>query len=75
MQAALLHTVPQFMVSLKVGCARGELGGIDLGREIRVLGFNHNIQGSRGITSEVRHLIRNWFTDTLGDIFPDDQEN
>ena len=32
-----------------------------LNRRVIVLGFNHNIQGSRGITSEIRNSIRDWF--------------
>jgi len=37
-----------------------KLAGIDLGRDILVLGFNHNIQSSFGVTNEVREAIRNW---------------
>jgi len=32
-----------------------------LDRRVLVLGFNHNIQGSWGITSEIRNSIRDWF--------------
>lgn len=32
-----------------------------LDRRVLVLGFNHNIQDSRGITSEIRDSIRDWF--------------
>lgn len=38
------------------------IGGIDLGREIQVLGYNHNIQSSFGVTSKVLRSIRSWIT-------------
>ena len=34
--------------------------GIALGREIRVLGFNHNLQSSFGVTNQVRSAIADW---------------
>jgi hypothetical protein len=37
------------------------LGGIPLGREVQVLGYNHNIQSSFGVTTEVVSSIRQWF--------------
>lgn len=37
-----------------------ELAGTALGREVAVLGFNHNIQSSFGVTNEVRRSIRQW---------------
>ena len=37
------------------------LAGIDLGRPIVVLGYNHNIQSSFGVTAKVKSEIRNWF--------------
>ena len=36
------------------------LSGIKLGREVSVLGFNHNLQGSFGVSSEVMRSIRDW---------------
>ena len=33
---------------------------ISLGHKLLVLGFNHNIQGSQGVTGEVVKAIRNW---------------
>jgi len=36
------------------------LSGIPLGRQILVLGFNHNLQSSFGVTSRVLQTIRNW---------------
>lgn len=37
-----------------------ELGGMDLGRELLVLGFNHNIQSSFGVTREAVTSISEW---------------
>lgn len=34
--------------------------GLDMGRDILVLGFNHNIQSSFGVSNEVREAIRTW---------------
>lgn len=39
-----------------------EVAGIRLGREVHVLGFNHNIQSSFGVTTQVKNSIRNWIT-------------
>ena len=38
-----------------------QLAGIDLGRPILVLGYNHNIQSSFGVTAKVKSKIRRWF--------------
>lgn len=38
------------------------IAGIRLGRDIRVLGFNHNIQSSFGVTRIVSTAIREWLT-------------
>lgn len=37
------------------------LCGVKLDREILVLGFNHNIQSSFGVTNEVAQAIASWF--------------
>lgn len=37
-----------------------EVSGVRLRRELLVLGFNHNIQSSFGVTTEVRNAIRRW---------------
>ena len=39
-----------------------ELGGVRLKREVVVLGFNHNIQSSFGVTTQVKVAIRRWIT-------------
>ena len=36
------------------------LGGIQLEKKILVLGFNHNLQSSFGVTKEVHNEIKNW---------------
>jgi hypothetical protein len=36
------------------------LCGVDLGRSILVLGYNHNIQSSFGVTTAVKNAIRDW---------------
>jgi hypothetical protein len=38
------------------------VGGIALGREVLVLGYNHNIQSSFGVTAGVINSIRQWFS-------------
>lgn len=40
---------------------------INLEREVIVLGFNHNIQSSFGVTSEVKRNIRRWIVDSIGE--------
>jgi hypothetical protein len=35
-------------------------GNVNLGRDVLVLGFNHNIQSSFGITAEVLSTLRAW---------------
>lgn len=43
-----------------VGSTR-QLAGIDLGRPVRLLGWNHNIQSSFGVTTDVKNAIWRWF--------------
>lgn len=38
------------------------IGSNELGREIYILGYNHNIQSSYGVTSTVRTSIQEWIT-------------
>jgi hypothetical protein len=42
--------------------------GIDLEREILVLGFNHNIQSSFGVTSEVIASIHRWVAEVADEV-------
>lgn len=37
-----------------------QIDEVSIGRCVRVLGFNHNIQGSRGMTDKVRMAIKDW---------------
>jgi hypothetical protein len=46
-----------------------EVSGISLGRELLVLGFNHNIQSSFGVTTEVRDAIRRWITRAAATVY------
>ena len=39
-----------------------ELTGIKLKRDIKIIGFNHNIQSSFGVTRQVKSSIRDWIT-------------
>jgi hypothetical protein len=39
-----------------------EVSGIKLRRDLLVLGYNHNIQSSFGVTVQVRDAIRRWIT-------------
>jgi hypothetical protein len=45
------------------------IGGIKLKQEIMVLGYNHNIQSSFGVTSEVQKAIRNWVSKKAKEVF------
>jgi hypothetical protein len=40
------------------------LCGVELGRDVLVLGFNHNIQSSFGVTKAVVEGIRRWITES-----------
>lgn len=42
--------------------------GVDLGRDITVLGFNHNIQSSFGVTREVKAQIRCWISNSIREV-------
>jgi hypothetical protein len=45
-----------------------EVAGVKFKREILVLGFNHNIQSSFGVTNEVRNAIRRWITQAAKEV-------
>jgi hypothetical protein len=36
------------------------IGAVDLGRSISVVGFNHNLQSSFGVTKRATHAIARW---------------
>lgn len=41
------------------------ISGIKIGRRIKILGFNHNIQSSFGVTNKVKASIQKWITDSM----------
>ena len=45
---------------LRLLWTRGRCVGYALSRELLVLGFNHNLQSSYGVTSQVIDAIRHW---------------
>ena len=45
------------------------LGGVRLKNEINVLGFNHNIQSSFGVTKKVQNAIRDWISESAKNVF------
>lgn len=47
------------------------VGGVKLNKEIHVLGYNHNIQSSFGVTTKVQSSIREWITKETEDILCD----
>ncbi|HIM96922.1 MAG TPA: hypothetical protein EYM57_03335 [Gammaproteobacteria bacterium] len=46
-----------------------QVGGVDLGREVSVLGYNHNIQSSFGVTSQVKMAIQKWISHHTNEVF------
>jgi len=43
--------------------------GVDLEREVSLLGYNHNIQSSFGVTSQVRQGIQKWISNSALEVF------
>lgn len=48
--------------------AISRFSSVRLGRKLSVIGFNHNIQSSFGVTREVRASIRSWIGKTAGSV-------
>lgn len=46
-----------------------KIGGIELAHRICVLGYNHNIQSSFGVTNQVQAAIRNWISISSKNVF------
>lgn len=46
-----------------------QVGGVSLGRSVHVLGYNHNIQSSFGVTAEIKLAIRAWVTQQSREAF------
>ncbi len=45
------------------------ISGIPLNRKISILGFNHNIQSSFGVTTKVKTGIKDWITQSANEVF------
>jgi hypothetical protein len=45
-----------------------DLAGMDLGRRVVVLGFNHNLQSSYGVTAAVIKGISRWVAETVAEL-------
>lgn len=43
-----------------------QIGGVELDNPIQVVGYNHNIQSSFGVTTSVKEAIRDWVEDVAG---------
>lgn len=46
-----------------------KISGVDLGREIPILGYSHNIQSSFGVTTQVKDAIQQWITHNTNEVF------
>jgi hypothetical protein len=65
-----IRQMPKWTLPRKTGGVKGfaysgvlsVVGNINLESNIAVLGFNHNIQSSYGVTNEVQNAIRNWIS-------------
>jgi hypothetical protein len=44
------------------------LSGVELGRDVLVLGYNHNLQSSFGVTTKVVYAIRRWLRRTVSEV-------
>lgn len=44
------------------------LAGVSLRHDVYVLGYNHNIQSSFGVTNKVKSAIRGWVADQAGEV-------
>jgi hypothetical protein len=47
-----------------------QVSGVRLYRGLTVLGFNHNIQSSFSVTTQVRDAIRRWITRASATVLP-----
>lgn len=45
-----------------------QISGIDLDREISILGYSHNIQSSFGVTTKVKTAIQEWITNSTTEV-------
>ena len=44
------------------------IGGLSLNRDVLVLGYNHNLQSSFGVTAQVVRAIRDWVSDVVAEV-------
>ena len=65
-------TLPRYSCDGVVGIAYSgtirDIGGVNIGRTVRVLGFNHNIQSSYGVTNQVKAAIQEWISESVCEI-------
>lgn len=45
-----------------------EVAGVNLARPVRVIGYNHNIQSSFGVTKNVKRAMRNWVSQQVSEV-------
>lgn len=45
-----------------------KISGVDLGRQISILGYSHNIQSSFGVTTQVKTAIQEWITHSASEV-------
>lgn len=53
------------VVGISFECVINEIAGVHLERDILVLGYNHNLQSSYGVTRPVMSSIRDWVARTF----------
>lgn len=46
-----------------------QVSGVELGRKVHVLGYNHNIQSSFGVTKKVKDAIQEWISRSTKEVF------
>ena len=51
------------VIGLAYTMTMDQLAGVPLQRPVAVIGYNHNLQSSFGVTTHARHAIRDWITD------------
>ena len=57
---SLARQSPRDVMGVAYWGSMNTFSGIGLDREILILGFNHNLQSSFGVTTKVIHAIRDW---------------
>ena len=71
-------TIPEWTLPRKSGMgvkgyaykgAIREVAGVSLNRKVHILGFNHNIQSSFGVTTQVKTEIGEWIATSAKEVF------